>query len=62
MSLLRRRGDPKGGRFAYQNLEFKISHMLHLYIQQFAEILAKELPLSQEEIFQLIEIPPENIP
>jgi len=36
--------------------------MIESYKKQFAEILSKELPLLQEEIIWLIEIPPENIP
>jgi arginyl-tRNA synthetase len=36
--------------------------LLNAYKRQFAEILKQKINLSLDEILQLIEIPPENIP
>ncbi len=36
--------------------------MIEIYKQYFAQALAKHIPLSEEEITAMIELPPENIP
>lgn len=36
--------------------------MIERYKQYFAQALAKHIPLSEEELLTMIEIPPENIP
>lgn len=36
--------------------------MIDRYKQYFAHALAQQLPVSEEEILSMIEIPPENIP